>query len=172
MGDAMIRLNNKDAQMPIFLRHVGTLATPADQIYIQVLAGPVGGTLTAVMPIGATTSVIELSEPGYFDAGVGIIPGISDGQVVDCRIQVWQPLPGWTGPSVFESANSVGSANWTQRSGIWDPKSGLAAAGPVLALPRAVLVGAVPEPSTVALGILGGAALITNSVMKASKPKK
>ena len=172
MGDATIRLNNKDAQMPIFLRHVGTLATPADQIYIQVLAGPAGGTLIAVTPIGATTSVIELSEPGYFDAGVGIIPGIGDGKVVDCRIQLWQPLPDWTGLPRYEAGTSQWITKWTQRSGSWDPQSGLAPTGPVLAIPLSPIVGAVPEPSTVALGILGGAALITNSVMKASKPKK
>lgn len=172
IADATIRLNNKDAQMPIFLRHVGTLATPADQIYIQVLAGPVGGYLSVVTPIGATTSLIRLSVPGYFDAGIGIIPGIGDAKVVDCRIQVWQALPNSTGPGVFESAISVGSATWTQRSGSWDPKSVLAPSGPVLAMPSAVLVGAIPEPSTVALGLLGGAALVTNTVIKASKAKK
>jgi hypothetical protein len=172
MADATIRLNNKDSQMPIFISHIGTLATTGDQIYLQILAGPIGAPLYPVTPIGGTTSIIELSEAGYFDAGVGVIPGVSGGSAVQCQLIAWQGLPGSSDPPTYESSFLRGETRWVQMSGSWDPKSGLAPSCPVLAMPSAVVVGAVPEPSTVALGILGGAALITNTLIKASRPKK
>src|SRR3974377_2003769 len=88
LAEATVRLTNKDMRAYIFHRHTKSLLTN-DSIFIQVLGGPAGTLLKSIIPIGATNSIIKLSDPGCFDAGVGIVPDIGDGHPADFKILVW-----------------------------------------------------------------------------------
>jgi hypothetical protein len=163
-GDATVRLNNYDSLMPVYWQEVGKLAYGKD-FYIQVLGTAVGGVPTPITPVGATTSIIKLVEPGYFDSGIGVVPGVSDNQPATFAVR------GWYGAPTFEEAsfwfNSGQTYVWDQLAGSWDPNSGLAPSGPLLAMPWPLEIGfAIPEPTTLTLAFLGAGILLGASRMK------
>ena len=164
-----INMNNIDCKMPLYLYKNGNLA-PVDTTYVMILSGPAGGALSPVTPIGVNSPLIKLSQPGYFDAGVGIIPGIGPNYEITVEVIAWQSFP--VNPGTYEGATFTGSHLWYQFAGSWDSSSGTTPTGPSLAMTRPVLITGVPEPKTVALGLLGGAAMITNQVIKLQKTKK
>jgi len=155
-GAATVLLNNYDANFPILFNGANA---PVDGTYIQLIGGPVGGTLAPVTQAkpGSTASVFGMTEPGFFDSEVGVVPGVTSG---DAQLQ----LIAWRGSADLASATDVGrSAVWTQSTGSWDPAAQPPAAptGPAMALPGSfTIVATVPEPSTLALGVLGAAALL------------
>jgi len=155
---ATISLNNYDSDKPIFYLKDGTKASGAD-VFVEVLAGPVGGVLAPVANTSAL-SKFGLSEPGYFDNAVGVIPGLADGAQVDVQVRTWKG-----GASYDVAAESGISAKWTQASGTWNPNASppVPASGPALGLTSSITilpVSAIPEPSVVILAMLGGAAVL------------
>ena len=169
-ADATVRLNNYDSLMPVYWREVGKLAS-GDDFYVEVFGGPLGSAwngLLPITPVGATSPIIKLKEPGYFDAGIGVFPypyGVLDNRPVTLGVR------GWYGAPTFEEGsfwfNSGLTPVWNQLAGSWDPKSGLAPTGPSLAMPRPLVIGfEIPEPSTVTLAILGGGLLLLGSRKK------
>jgi len=165
---ATVNLNNFDANggngVPIYLLTSGTLA-PTTGIFVQILGGPVGG---AVAPVtdknGVAIPPILMGTggagAGYFDAGVGIIPGVTGGAQAQIGFQAWQGTAagGWAGATVKNQATT-----WTQLSGNWNSAQVPPAPFPniALALPgTSITLTGVPEPSTIALGLLGGLALL------------
>ena len=163
-ADATVRLSNYESQMPVYYQQTGTLAWRdffGTGIFVEVWGGPVGGSLRPISIIGTETTVIPLKEPGFFDAGVGVIPGVGPGGQVELKVYAWTAAV----PGDRFGLNSSGS--WLQSSGSWDPQSGLAPTGPPLALPSSVIVNpTIPEPYSLTLGLLGGATLLTNKVIK------
>ena len=166
-ADATIKLSNYEAQMPVFFQKSGTLATVQDGIYVEVWGGPVGGVLFPIAIIGSTNTAFQLNKDGYFDAGVGIIPGLTDNAQADVQVRAWSQKDSWN------KGNSLGkSMPFPQETGSWDPKSGAAPSGPPLQMRNSVIVAMpIPEPSAIALGLLGGTALITNRIIKATIKK-
>jgi hypothetical protein len=152
-GDATVRLNNYDSLMPVYWQEVGKLAYGND-FYIQVLGTAVGGVPTPITPVGATTSIIKLKEPGYFDAGIGVILGVSDNQPATFAVRGWYGDPSYQ--RAAEAANAGQTYVWDQFAGSWDPNSGLAPSGPLLAMPWPLEIGfAIPEPTTLTLAVFG-----------------
>ena len=148
-ADSTVRLNNRDANQPIYDNN---LQTPAfgPEYYVEVLAGPVGGVLSPITLAGSTETHFPFTEPGYFDAGVGIIPGVMDGGPADFMIRAWKKSADFVADGL--------SAKWTQLTGSWNPVSGSpdAASTPVLKIPSITVINVpVPEPATIALGLLG-----------------
>jgi hypothetical protein len=122
--------------------------------FVEVLAGPTGGALTVI-------ASGTLAEAGYFDLSPAVIPGVAGGGSADFQVQAWQ------GGATFATATVAGtSAKWTQGSlGSFDDSVSPppVKTGPELNMPAFAIstVGpAVPEPSTIALGMLGAAALL------------
>ena len=113
-NQAMVAINNYDAHSPLYLRP-GELASGGD-IWLQLLGGPVGGILVPASPVGQPDlTQFHLTEPGYFDVGVGVVPGATGGSVVQCQLRVW------AGATDYGSATQrFESAVWTQKSGYWD----------------------------------------------------
>lgn len=146
---ATVTLSNYDSNMPIFYNAVGTLA-PLDGTFVELI-GPNG----PVTPTGGGSSILSLAEPGFFDGGFGVVPGVAD------SAQAALTLRAWRGAATWDVAAERGEVSWTQATGAWDPTAVPPAApsGPALAIPSSPLI-VVPEPSTIALGILGGAALL------------
>ena len=173
LGAPTVQLNNIDANMPIDFLQTGTL--PGKYvIYVSVIAHN-----TAPVHRAGTTGedpndyIFKVDENGFFDAGVGVVPGAVDGQTDGFRLAaVWS----WNGEPVdpqFEGGVRGVSQVWSQPTGSWDPKSGLPVTGPVLQVASSVVVGSiqVPETNALTLTMFGGVALLTNSVLKAVKHK-
>lgn len=159
-ADATVQLNNKGSDTPIYIIN-GVLAS--GDVYVEILTQSVpGGTWSPIQVAGTSTSVLTLSQPGYFDAGVGVIPGAQDGATVTLEVRAW------TGSMEYESAvNRAETLSWNQTSGSWNPNSGLPATGPALQMPNSLIL-SVPETNSIALGLLGGATMLaTNKIKKA-----
>jgi len=160
---ATVTLNNYDSNIPVLFvgsgGGAGAPATAANNVYVQLLGGPSATQLQPVTIAGLTTSVIAVGQgsdlAGFFDGGVGVVPGVIAGA------QASFVLTAFVGnnPAI---ATVSRSAAWTQATGTW---AGVPATptGPTLAVPAGgVSVGGapVPEPSTIALGLLGLGALL------------
>jgi hypothetical protein len=152
---SIVQLNNFDPDRPIFFQNTGTLATPAQNVTIQLLGGPVGGTLAPVATQQGANSFTLLAD-GYFDAGFGVVPGVTGTGPASFEFQAW------TGGGAYADALNRVSVTWDQPVTSWDstppnlPPATIAA----LALPSSPTILPVPEPSTIALGLLGAAALL------------
>jgi len=160
-ADATIALNNIGADAPIL--RWNDLSLASGDIFVELLCRQDGSTWNPVVIASSSTTSWEISKPGYFDAGVGVVPGVRDGDSVDFQVRVW------TGGTTYDTASSTGvSRVWTQNTGSWNPNSGLAPTGPTLAIPNPIIIG-VPESSTLVLSIFGGSLWLTNKVLKAYK---
>ena len=108
LGAAAVWLNNYYAQCPI----IGDAQLAVDETYhIEVLGGALGGVLVSVLPLTNQTSGIGFTEPGYFDGGIDLVPGLADGQQAEFQIHAWKRNQPW----------STGrySAHWTQATGAY-----------------------------------------------------
>jgi hypothetical protein len=152
-GDAALFLNNYDADKPIFYNVVGTKASGAD-FFIQVLGGPVGGPLAPIAS-SAGGDKFTLVEAGYFDGGYGSIPGVADNDQVLLQVRAWK------GTTDYAAASERGeTVAWQQKAGAAPGGSPPPPPTPAaLSMPDSVLV-IIPEPSTIALGLLGAALLL------------
>ena len=110
-----------------------------------------GGTLAPVATVGTTETVFSLKEPGFFDAGLGVIPGIPP---EDVGMQVTLELRAWTEATPFKDGAS-GAIRFEQASGSWDPASGTAPTGVPLAMPYPLTMITLPEGSTFSLAAEG-----------------
>jgi hypothetical protein len=163
-GDATVKLSNYDSLMPVYWQEVGKLAYGND-FYIQVLGTAAGGVPTPMTPVGATTSIIMLKDPGFFDAGIAVVPGVPDNNPVTLAVR------GWYGSSDYGYANAIGNSGqtieWIQLAGSWDPNSGLTPSGPTLDMPWPLEIGfAIPEPTTMTLALLGTGLILGKTRMK------
>lgn len=118
---------------------------------IEILAGPSGSSLTSF----GTTSI----DGGYFFGGVVTINSVSAGSIVDVVIRAYNGASFETssivGQSALFSAITGGAGNPASSPGLFtdanDPN------GPGL---QSFSVAAVPEPTTIALGVLGGLGML------------
>ena len=129
----------------------------------QVLAGPTAGSLA---PIGASYPFRTGSGAGYYDyASTGAqvaIPTVTPGGTAFVQVVAWEAAAG-----SFATAKASTNFKWGQ-SGIITAVTGNPGAAPPTTPPLMVgLTGfslgmntAVPEPSTLALGLLGAATLL------------
>ena len=158
--NATVLLNNFDSNNPILYSATGGpgVAGPLSKnINVQLLGGPSASQLQPVVIAGSTTSIIPLSAvDGFFDGGVGVVPGVTAGATATFQ------LLAFIGTNPKDAAgNNNPSATWTQATGKWDDTPpATPPSGPSLNNPAGVTVGGIPEPSTIALGLLGLGALL------------
>jgi len=155
-GAATLYVDSYTANFPIMFEG----KTAVDGTYFQLRGGVPGGTLAAATEAktGSTTSTFQLQYgDGNFDVGFLVIPGVADKGVAELQLYAWQ------GAATYEAATISGkSAVWQQTTGSWAPGQSpeATATGDAIKLPGSVVLQAVPEPSTIALGVLGAAALL------------
>jgi len=163
-AEATVPLNNFDANNAIMYMATPTsTSVPAPltlNINVELLGGPSATQLQPVTPTGGGSAVIPIAAsqvPGFFDGGVGVVPGVAGGATATFQLLAFVG----TDPTV---ASAVKSATWTQATGSWDPTvvpPPPPPTTPQLNVPAGITVGAaVPEPSTIALGLLGLGALL------------
>jgi hypothetical protein len=149
LADGTVYLNSFDSGNPIFYLNANTAADGAD-MFVQILAN---GTPIASTNPGNPTA-FNLSG-GNFDAGYGVIPGVTTTDNVNFTIQAWK------GAS-FATATETATATWTQK--VADSPAAPTPPNPAsLNNPAGLIIGpsaVVPEPTTIALGMLGAAALL------------
>jgi len=153
-NQATVALNNYAGGVINYQATAGGATTllPADA-WVEVLGGATGST--------ASLGVFHPSEPGYFDNGVVLVPGATAGQSASFEVRAW------TGATTYAAATVKGSTGaFSSATGSWDDAATPPPVkqGPDLAVPTfTVAAGStpvVPEPSTIALGVLGAAALL------------
>jgi len=160
---ATVNLNNFDSNNAIM--YMATPNSPAVaaplnlNINVELLGGPSATQLQPVTPSGGGSAVIPLSAvAGFFDGGVGVVPGVTAGATATFQ------LLAFVGTNPSAASGGGVSATWTEATGTWNNAAvpPAPATGPVLNVPTGITVGAagIPEPSTIALGLLGLGALL------------
>jgi hypothetical protein len=120
----------------------------------QLWAGPVGGQLEA---IGATANFLTGSSgAGFFIGGSRIITTVAPGGTAQIQIRAWRLTDGGTTANTWQEAASRGRGIGQSRTfTIATGGAGEPPAPPVQLLGMQSFA-LVPEPSTIALGIIGG----------------
>src|SRR5688572_2071217 len=156
-ADGPVNLTNYDSNNPIFYQPaVGARVNlPVAGSFVQVLGGPVGGTLQVLSSTGpGNPNVFTPTEPGFFDGGFGFVPGVPEWGQGSFQIRAWR-----FGPT-FETGLERGL------SFVFNNLLGAAPVGQMVAPSPAALVNApsfvvvAPEPSPLILGLLGAAVLL------------
>lgn len=123
----------------------GTTRLAGNQYMAQLL---INGTAIA------STSFLTGANAGYFLGGTQTLAGIPSGTTVTATIRAWDTATG----ADFAAASAKVSADWqltiTGNSAVQPPVP----PGPLTGMPTGLAL--VPEPSTIALAILGGVALL------------
>jgi hypothetical protein len=143
MADATIGIENYTANTPIFELTAGT--APTTDVFCQLLGnGSVVSSFT-----------VAKADAGFFDNGVGVVAGAADNSMVNFEFRAWT-VGTWPPTDGLWAQGS-----WSQATGSWNPAAvpPTPAMGPAGNFPSLTL-GPIPEPSTIALGMLGAAALL------------
>lgn len=149
----IVNFNNWDSFSVV---GVGGTAVDLANTFVQLQYTVDGTTGLATSSATGSTTVAVDTAGGYFDAGTAVLSEAAAGKSVSFT------LLAWSGASTYGAAPFTATATWTQTVGSWN-NAATPPATPdnvVLAIPSAVQLQAVPEPSTIALGILGAGALL------------
>jgi len=144
-----INANNYTSGGTITTTGGGLLAASATT-WVEVLAGPAGGSLASI-------GVGNLTEAGYFDLSGLTISTVAGGASADFVVRAW------TGAATYDAASVRGAtATFTQTTGSYTATTPPGpVSGPELNVPTfAVGAAVVPEPTTIALAMLGAAAFL------------
>ena len=122
----------------------------------QLYAGPVGG---ALAPIGSAVAFRDSAGvgTGYIVAGKVLVTGVAEGAKASVVFKAWEASGGATFEAAQASGKLYGQSAMLEITTGGDNLSPPAVPSPLVGLTSFSLV---PEPSTVALGLLGAAALL------------
>ncbi|MFT4588734.1 MAG: hypothetical protein ACI8QF_002839 [Limisphaerales bacterium] len=137
-----------DQNQHLIFQTDGMTRAVGPNIVAQIAAGPMGGTL---VPIGSPEALSASSFPGFVLAG-GVDVTQAFGTTIDYQIRAWDITTGAT----FDSATTRGFSPTAQRTLPGDSTG----TPPDLNNFTSFNLEVVPEPSTVALGVIGGLALL------------
>ena len=152
-GAAAVTLNNYDLNTPVFYLTSGTKAGAGT--YIQIYAGADAASVAPLVSTGGGNGVFSLGDdPGFFDGGIGNIPGLADGAQATFVAYTWK---GDATPGAWANATESATATWTQATGANTPPN--LPSPTALNLPSMTIT-IIPEPTTLALGLIGAAGLL------------
>jgi len=123
----------------------------------QLFGGPVGTAENALTPLTPTTTFRSGNAAGYVTpAGAVTVPGVAEGAPAALQLRVWATSGQYAGGGTFDTSLASGkSAVFTSPN-----LGGTLTTPPNLVGLTAFTVTVVPEPTTIALGLLGAAALL------------
>lgn len=149
---SLIGLNNYGPlSNPIYLWN-DTLA-PAENTYAELWAR-VPDSWVPLGPVGGNSSLIKLTEDGFFDAGYAIIPGKAPYETTEFILRAWSDRAG------SPNLRIMGEVRWSQKTGGWFGPPSV----PIVPDLENPPLHFIPEPSTVVLSIIGGAFLLTEKL--------
>lgn len=146
-ADGAVNLTTWDSGKPIFYLTDGSLAGGAD-FYAEVLSG--GAAIVSTTP--GAGSKFSIDPDGNFDAGFGLATGVDPLGTTTLTLRAWK------GAATYAEAAAKGEVSWSQAVGD-NPAAPTLPNAVALNVPSSVII-QVPEPSTIALGMLGAAALL------------
>jgi len=157
-GAAAINLSNYDGNnlngAPIYYLTSGAVATGAG-FWAEVYIGgqPVQTTFTG------NASVFAIDQ-GYFDGGTGTTTAVADDATTTVTLHVWKG-DGTSG--AWANAKEGDTLSWDQKLGHTNPLPNLPTSATFTmgtAASMTIVPVAVPEPTTLALGLIGAAGLL------------
>ena len=152
-GAAAVALENYSSNTPVY--YIPGLLAGAG-CYVQFYGGADAASVQPLVSTAGGNGVFSLADnPGFFDGGIGNIPGVADGNQATIVAHVWQgdAAPGaWATAWTFEAV-----ATWTQLTGANSPPN-LPTPAP-LNFPAGLTL-LFPEPTTWALGLIGAGMLL------------
>ncbi len=148
---AAVTLNNYDVNHPIYYQSIGNAAAGSD-FYVQILGGPDAASLQPIATLSLTQDIFTIGpdglSAGFFDGGVGIVPGVTERTMGTFQVLAWKGAP------AFDAASErVASSIFTQMTGSSDPPA--TPAPTMLEFPGNLVIPAIPEPAVVVLIVMG-----------------
>jgi len=147
---------------PIYYLAPGTQA-PSD-VFVEIWGGSSASTLEKLNATAITASFLDTTGDGngdmyLFEGGVGEFSA-----AVVAGSDVTMKVRSWTGAATYDAATFKGeTGTWTVKSGSWDKTPPIPLAPDIaLNMPALTMIDTstvIPEPTTIALAMLGGAAL-------------
>lgn len=157
--EATVIVNNYPPNKPIFYLTPGVPVPINIGAMVEILGGPPGGPLQPLQEaFGKPVTALPFFEPGLFDAGTLVVPGVQPSALAQFEVRAWVG-------SSYETASlraTTGPIVPAQPTGMEDPTLPGPFVGPLLNIPFSITIGlsAIPEPSTLALGVLGTVILL------------
>jgi hypothetical protein len=156
-GQGTLIFNNRTGNVdaPVSRRIDGTGAGAG--VTAQLFLVGAGGSLTPLSPT-TTFRTTSAAAAYYVNQQIVAIPGVPPGGSATVRMRAW------AGATWEESINSRGESNDVLVNGLGGipPAGGAPITDPILTGLQSFAIG-VPEPSTMALGLLGAAAFLCRS---------
>ncbi len=171
-GIALLGAQNVLAEGAIFLSNFGNGSTIADtpiklangttdapSFFVQIWGGTSAGNLAPIAAVsGGATTFSQNAGNGFFDFGTGVIPGLADGGTGFFEVRAW------SGGGSFDTAAFRGTSGvFSQATGTGPQVGPPASPGnpAILNIPgNSIVLAAVPEPTTIALAVMGGLGLL------------
>jgi len=158
----MVTLDSSAADVPIYYLAPGTKAP--SEVFVEVLASPAGaGTFTSIDLMSETKNTVFNADMGgangtayYFYEGAVNVAGVTPGASADFMVRAW------TGAATYADATfKVQSPVITQNTAIFNGPPNTPPENPLGFNTALTIVdtSVVPEPATIALLAIGGAAL-------------
>lgn len=139
----------------------GTVKLSGTAFFAQLYAGAAGTADTALVAIGAPTTFRTGAGAGYVNAISEVtVPGVPVGGTARIQMRAWDATFGTYGAAVAGQGKAGFSASFDVAALGGQGPSGPPATAPNLAGLQSFSLTQVPEPSTIALGALGVAALL------------
>lgn len=159
-----VTMSNVGAGLNAPITGVGGSPNLGSGFWAQLYAGAQGTGASALTAVGSPVEFAAGGFPaGYFNGGTVTIPTIAGGVTATLQVRAWDG----SGGNSYEAAVSAGKD--AGESATFDTLLGNDTSGPVPTLP-ATMTGlksfslqpgtVIPEPSTIALGLLGLSALL------------
>jgi len=159
----MVGLDSSASDVPIYYLAKGTQAP--SEVFVEVLASPAGaGTFASIDSMSETKNTVFSADLGgangtayYFYEGAVNVTGVTPGASADFIVRAW------TGAATYDSATiKAESGVITQNTAIFNGPPNLPPENPLgfnTALTMVDTSTVIPEPATLALLAIGGAAL-------------
>jgi MYXO-CTERM domain-containing protein len=130
------------------------LATSANGVYAMLFIGPAGATDLTTLTTNGVSGAPALvgGTAGYFFGGARTITGFTSGQTVTAQVRLWV-TPNASGYSGDPSVRNEGL--YATSNPIQVTLGGGTTGTPNMVGLQAMTIGPVPEPSAIALGLLG-----------------
>jgi len=157
-GQGEILLDNfTSALIPIHLAD-GVTTAIGNQYKAEVFKSDSTGAFVALVGSATFDPALTGARAGRFNGGKAVVPGVAPNTAATLVVRVWDSTSGDT----YDTASVKGKSAPFQSLNLGgiDPSSGNPLTPPKLVGLASFNLAGVPEPSTIALGALGAAALV------------
>lgn len=152
------------ANAPVYdLTVGGTLLNETS--FVQIFAGPAGSAASALQAQGSPVNFRVSPANGYVSSSTVTLNNLDFGQTIAVQVRAWNAAGGTTWAAAQAAWNSQTAGVEIGQSTIFSVTLPAASAPPPLPTPLtglqsfAIVPNVVPEPTTIALGLLGAALL-------------